>query len=163
MRLKSSCPSCRVERRAQFRGIRLWFIVGPFTAAYFALLVPRSSIQLLDRYLLAFMFVAGLVLVRAFQDFVQPSLPAVTKVLVGLIAIYSIGATHDMFAFYRARADVANEIVAAGVQPNTFDGGFEYNAWIELLQGGGYLNDAKILNPPNSLCSDRPLSRVQLP
>jgi len=126
------------------------FLVGPFAAAYFALLIPRSSVQLLDRYLLAFMFIAGLCLVRAFQDFVQPSLPAVTKVLVVLIAIYSIGATHDMFAFYRARADVANEILAAGVQPNMFDGGFEYNAWIELLQGVGYINDEKILNPPNS-------------
>jgi hypothetical protein len=31
-----------------------------------------------------------------------------------------------------------------------FDGGFEYNAWIELLEGSGYLNDEKILNPPNS-------------
>ena len=125
-------------------------LVGPFAAAYFALLIPRSSVQLLDRYLLAFMFICGLVLVRAFQDFIQPSLPAVTKVLVGLIAIYSIGATHDMFAFYRARANVANEIIAAGVQPNMFDGGFEYNAWIELLEGSGYLNDEKILNPPNS-------------
>jgi hypothetical protein len=70
-------------------------------------------------------------------------------VLIGLIAIYSIAATHDMFAFYRARANVANEIIAAGVQPNMFDGGFEYNAWIELLQGSGYLNDEKILNPSN--------------
>jgi Dolichyl-phosphate-mannose-protein mannosyltransferase len=126
------------------------FLVGPFAAANFALLIPRSSVQLLDRYLLAFMFICGLVLVRAFQDFIQPSLPAVTKVLVGLIAIYSVGATHDMFAYYRARVNAANEIVAAGVQPNMFDGGFEYNAWIELLQGGGHINDEKILNPPNS-------------
>ena len=125
-------------------------LVGPFAAAYFALLIPRSSVQLLDRYLLAFMFIFGLVLGRAFQDFVRPSLPAVTKILVGVIAIYSICATHDMFAFYRARANVANEILAAGVQPNMFDGGFEYNAWVELLQGSGYLNDEKILNPPNS-------------
>jgi hypothetical protein len=125
------------------------FLVGPFAAAYFALLIPRSSVQLLDRYLLAFMIISGLCLVRAYQDFVQPSLPGVTKVLVALIAIYSIGATHDMFAFYRARADVANKMLAVGVQPNTFDGGFEYNAWIELLQGGN-INDEKILNPPNS-------------
>jgi hypothetical protein len=88
-------------------------------------------------------------LIRAFQNFVHPYLPAVTKVLVGLVAIYSIGATHDMFAFYRARVAVANEVRAAGVQPNTFDGGFEYNGWIEVLQGGN-LSDEKIVNPPNS-------------
>ena len=128
---------------------RLLLLVGPFAAAYFALLIPRSSVQLIDRYLLSLMFLSGLGLIRAFQNFVQPYLPAVTKVLVGLVAIYSIGATHDMFAFYRARVAVANEVLAAGVQPNTFDGGFEYNGWVELLQGG-YLNNEKILNPPNS-------------
>jgi hypothetical protein len=124
-------------------------LVGPFAAAYFALLIPRSSNQLYDRYLLPLVFLSGLGLIRAFQNFVQPCLPAATKVLVGLIAIYSIGATHDMFAFYRARVTVANEVRAAGVQPSTFDGGFEYNGWIEVLQGG-YLNDEKIVNPPNS-------------
>jgi hypothetical protein len=143
------------ERQAEISGAtagsvswnRLLLIAGPFAAAYFALLIPRSAVQLIDRYLLPLMFLSGLGLIRAFQNFVQPYLPAVTKVLVGLVAIYSIGATHDMFAFYRARVAIANEVRAAGVQPNNFDGGFEYNGWIELLQGG-YLNDEKILNPP---------------
>jgi hypothetical protein len=125
------------------------FLAGPFATAYFALLIPRSSVQVLDRYLLPLIFLCGLILIRAFQDFVQPSLPVVTKVLVGMVAIYSIGATHDMFAFYRARVAVANELRAAGVEPNVFDGGFEYNGWIELVQGS-YVNDEKILNPPNS-------------
>jgi hypothetical protein len=118
-------------------------------AAYFALLIPRSSNRLYDRYLLPLMFLAGIGLIRAFQNFIAPRLPAVTKVLVGLVAIYSIGATHDMFAFYRARVTIANEVAAAGVQPSTFDGGFEYNGWIEVQQGG-HLNDEKIVNPPNS-------------
>ena len=124
-------------------------LVGPFAAAYFALLIPRSSNQLYDRYLLPLVFLSGFVLIRAFQNFVQPCLPAVTKVLVGLVAIYSIGATHDMFAFYRARVTVADEVRAAGVQPSAFDGGFEYNGWIEVLQGG-YVNDEQILNRPSS-------------
>jgi hypothetical protein len=132
---------------------QILLLTGPFAAAYFLLLIPRSSVQLLDRYLLTFLFLAGLCLIRAFQDFVQPCLPAVTKVLVGVVAIYSIGATHDMFAFYRARIAVANEVRAAGIQPNAFDGGFEYNAWEELLQGG-YIHDKKMLNP---LDSDAPM------
>jgi hypothetical protein len=127
---------------------QLLLLAGPFAAAYFALLIPRSSVQLYDRYLLPLMFLSGLGLILAFQNFVQPRLPAVTKVLVGLVAIYSIGATHDMFAFYRARVMVAEEVRAAGVQPSTFDGGFEYNAWIEAQQG--YVNDENILNRPNS-------------
>jgi Dolichyl-phosphate-mannose-protein mannosyltransferase len=128
---------------------QVMLLVGPFAAAYFALLIPRSSNQLYDRYLLPLVFLSGVGLIRAFQNFVQPCLPAVTTVLVGLVAIYSIGATHDMFAFYRARVTVAEEVRAAGVQPNTFDGGFEYNGWVELLPGG-YVNDENILNRPNS-------------
>jgi hypothetical protein len=124
-------------------------LAGPFAAAYFALLIPRSSNHLYDRYLPPLVFLSGLGLIRAFQNFVQPNLPVVTKVLVGLVAIYSIGATHDMFAFYRARVALANEVAAAGVPPNTLDGGFEYNGWIEVAQGG-HLNDEKIVNPPNS-------------
>jgi hypothetical protein len=133
---------------------QILFLAGPFAAAYFLLLIPRSSVQLLDRYLLTFLVLVGLCLIRAFQDFVQPCLPAVTKVLVGVVAIYSIGATHDMFAFYRARIEVANEVRAAGIQPNAFDGGFEYSAWEELLQGG-YIHDKKMLNP---LDSDAPVA-----
>jgi hypothetical protein len=128
---------------------QILLLVGPFAVTYFLLLIPRSSVQLLDRYLLAFLVLAGLCLLRAFQDFVQPHLPAVTKVLVGVVAIYSIGATHDMFAFYRARIAVANEVRAAGIQPSAFDGDLEYNGWEELLQGG-YVHDRKMVNPPDS-------------
>jgi hypothetical protein len=134
---------------------QILLLVGPFAVAYFALLIPRSTTYLIDRYLLAFTFLFALCLIRTFQNFVQPNLPAVTKGLVVVIAIYSIGATHDMFAFYRARIAVANEVLAAGVQPNTFDGGYEYNAWIELVNGG-HVNDEKILNPPNSYLSIDP-------
>jgi len=101
---------------------RLLLLVGPFAAAYFALLIPRSSVQLIDRYLLSLMFLSGLGLIRAFQNFVQPYLPAVTKVLVGLVAIYSIGAkwmfqalfpihgVRDYTCGYRAyRADAIRE------------------------------------------------------
>ncbi len=131
---------------------QILILIGPFMAAYFALLAPRLSVQLLDRYLPPLLVLSGLGLIRAFQNLVQPYLPAVTTVLVGLIAIYSIGATHDMFAFYRARIAVADEVRAAGVLPNTFDGGFEYNGWVEVAQGG-HLNDATIVNPPNSYVS----------
>jgi hypothetical protein len=54
-----------------------------------------------------------------------------------------------MFAFYRAQAAVTSEIRAAGVHPNMLDGGFEYNRWTEVSQGG-YINDRKIINPVNN-------------
>ncbi len=163
MRLISCSPSCRVGRRAQFRGTRLWCSWG-----HSRRLTLRCSFHvrqfncLIGTFWPSCLF-SGLSWFARFKILSDPSLPAVTKILVGLIAIYSICATHDMFAFYRARVDVANEILAAGVQPNMFDGGFEYNAWIELLQGGGYLNDEKILNPPNSYVPIDPYRGFELP
>jgi hypothetical protein len=38
---------------------------------------------------------------------------------------------------------------AAGVAENTVDQGFEVNHWIEIHESG-YINDEKLINPPNS-------------
>jgi hypothetical protein len=127
----------------------LGVLAGPFTAAYCALLIPRSSSHMMDRYLLPLLFVGGVCLVRAFQDFIRPSLPLVTQVLVALTAVYSIGVTHDMFAYFRAREAAAAEIRAAGLDPNVLDGGLEYNHFVEIVEYG-HINDAKIINPPKS-------------
>jgi hypothetical protein len=128
---------------------QLGVLAGPFTAAYFALLIPRSSSHMMDRYLLPLMFIGGVCLVRAFQDFLRPSLPLLTQALVVLTAIYSVGVTHDMFAYFRAREAAAAEIRAAGLDPNVLDGGPEYNHWIEIVEHG-HINDAKIINPAKS-------------
>jgi hypothetical protein len=134
-------------RRVSWR--QIGFILGPFAVTYFALLVPRSKGWVLDRYLLELAFVAALCLTRAYQDFVRPSLPAVTTALVSLTAVYAIGCTHDMFAYYRARVELTNELQAAGVPDHTIDGGFEYNYEVEL-EHGGHINDERLSNPLNS-------------
>lgn len=128
---------------------QIGFLLGPFAAAYFALLVPRSRGWLFDRYLLEFTFVALLCLTRAYQQFLAPRLPSVTVALVAVTALYGIGCTHDMFALYRARIALANQLQAAGVPDNTIDGGYEYNFQVEL-ERGGHVNDERLTNPPNS-------------
>ena len=128
---------------------QLLVLIGPFTAAYFALLIPRASVHMMDRYLLPLTFVFGLLLVRAFQDFVRRSLPPITTAFVGVIAIYSIGCMHDMFAAYRAIAVATAEIPAAGLPSNALEGGFEHDYWVEIVQHG-HINDEKITNPPDS-------------
>ncbi len=133
--------------RISWKQIR--YILAPFAMVYFALLIPRSKAWVLDRYLLEFVFVAALCLTRAYQEFVRPSLPGMTTALVGLTALYSIGCTHDMFAYSRARMALTNELQAAGVPDNTVDGGFEYNYSVEL-ENGGHINDERLTNPPHS-------------
>lgn len=128
---------------------QLLMLVVPFTVAYFVLLAPSASGGLFDRYLLTLTFVVGLWLVRTFQDFVNPSLPGMTPALVVIIATYSIGVTHDMFAIQRARKQAAVEIWAAGLPRSVLDGGFEYDHWVEITQYG-HINRDNFTNPPNT-------------
>lgn len=124
-------------------------LLGPFSIAYAVLLVPRATGNLRDRYLLEFVLVAVLILVRLSQDFVQPKLPKSVMVVVACIGTFSVAATHDMFSLSRARLEIAEQMTAVGVPDNNIDGGFEWNGWVEL-QRGGHINDERLVNPPHS-------------
>jgi len=128
---------------------QLGYLLAPFTIAYFGLMIPRSSSNVLDRYLLAPSLVAAIYMIRVYQDYWRRRLPDWSIALVALTTIYSIGATHDLFSLTRARVAIANELQTAGVASNTVDGGFEYNGWNEL-QIVGHVNEQRLVNPPNS-------------
>ena len=60
-----------------------WYSLGvvlvPFTLAYFALLLPRTATnELFDRYLLPVMMFAIIVVLRIYQEQIQPRIPAAT-------------------------------------------------------------------------------------
>ena len=130
-------------------------LVGPFTLAYLTLLLPRSLELLYDRYALPLILIAIVCLIRAYQDFVRPALPQATVFAVALIGLFGVSATHDMFAFDRARVQVADEMRAAGVPDTLLDGAFEYDGWVEL-EHAGHMNDPRIANPPNSFVAVDP-------
>lgn len=126
----------------------LLILVVPFMAAYVSLLVPRGM-HVMDRYLLPLAILLAIILVRVFQQIVRPALPPVTIALVALTGLYTIGVTHDMFAYYRAIEAAAAEVHAAGLPPESLDGSFEYNRWIEISEHG-HINDRKIVNPTDA-------------
>jgi hypothetical protein len=143
-----------LERRGNHEGlvqpaaVILWkdlmVLVLPFTAMLVLFVVDRAAISsAFDRYLLPLMFVASIFMVRFYQERVDRSLPVVSAVFVGAIAVYSIAATHDAFAMFRGEMAAVNEMRAAGVAPAAIDGGLEYNGWTRFDEGG-YLNDEKL-------------------
>jgi hypothetical protein len=135
--------------------LQLGYLLAPFTIAYFGLLIPRSTTNLLDRYLLAPSLVAAICMVRVYQDYFRRRLPDWSIALVVLTAIYSIGVTHDLFSLTRARVAIASEFQTAGISSNIVDGGFEYNYWNELMIAG-HMNEPRVVNPPNSFISVDP-------
>ncbi|MGC9199418.1 MAG: ArnT family glycosyltransferase [Acidobacteriaceae bacterium] len=129
---------------------QLGLLLGPFTLAYIALLVPRTaSYGLFDRYLLPLLVFVTLAMVRFYQERVRPQLPSAAWVLVAIMAAYSIATTHNNFSLYRARVALAAEVNAAGVPDTSVDNGWEYNYVVEL-QHSSHINDPRIVLPAHA-------------
>jgi hypothetical protein len=136
---------------------QLLTLLGPFTLAYVLLLVPRTiAFALLDRYMFALLVVALFVLLRYYQERIRPQLPLATLLPVALMAVYGVTVTHNLFALYRARVELAAELRAAGVPDTAVDNGWEYNFETEL-QNAPYINDHRIASPANAYTVTPPL------
>ena len=119
----------------------------PFVLAYLFLIVTRSTVY--DRYFLPLQFVFTLGIVRVYRQAISERLPRLCLAVGLVFAAYGIATMHDVFAFYRARLDAANEIIETGIPQTAIEGGFEYDAWTQLQQDG-YANDPRILSPPDA-------------
>jgi hypothetical protein len=128
---------------------QLLVLLAPFTLAYMVLLIPRSTGLLFDRYALELLLVAAILLVRCYQERINPNLPFAAAQLVALTAIYAIATTHNTFSLDRARIALAAELNANGIPDTSIDNGWEYNFDVEIQQSG-YINDARIRVPAHA-------------
>ena len=124
-------------------------LLVPFAIAYFVLLIPRASDSLIDRYLIPMGFVAAVWITRAWQRNTARPFPAATLVVTAIIALVSIGSTHDFFAGYRAKGQLLTELHQAGVPDTHIDGGWDIDGWTELHQSD-HLNEARIRVPADT-------------
>jgi hypothetical protein len=155
--LRSRRAATPIIASAALSWTQLAVLLAPFSIVYALLLIPRAATAgLRDRYLLPLLVVTLLCLLRYYQDRIQQRLPLASVLMVGIMAIYSIGITHDMFAFYRARVVMAAEVRTAGVPDTAVDNGWEYNAWVEL-QHADYINDSRIAFPAHAYVPTPPL------
>lgn len=137
---------------------QLAILLAPFTVAYGLLLIPRAADTsgLSDRYLLGLIVVAMLCLARYYQERVEPRLPLMSAMLVGMMAVWGVIVTHNTFSFYRARAALATEVRDAGVPDTSVDYGWEYNLGVEL-QHASHVNFPGIVRPSDAYVPARPL------
>jgi hypothetical protein len=138
----------------------LW-LLGPFAISYVVFLLPRAMYSFLyDRYLLGLMPVAITLLLLLYQQWVAERLPGITITALSLFALYAIAGTHDWFALNRARVTAVAQIQASGVPTTSIQGGFDYDGWTQI-EAAGYINDARIINPPHAYQSN--LEPLRLP
>jgi hypothetical protein len=158
-RAKSSQPG---ETCAGLSWDQTRVLLVPFVSAYMALLVPRAiNDTIYDRYLLVLVAITVLVLLRLYQERVQPCLPGASLAVVVLIAAYSIASSHDTFAMFRARLASAQELRAAGVPDTQIDAGFDANTLAEIDRTG-HLNDPRIVVPQGAYVPPAPVSPRQV-
>ncbi|MBV8781943.1 MAG: hypothetical protein JO353_11145, partial [Phycisphaerae bacterium] len=68
--------------------------------------------------------------------------------VLSLVALFGIAVTHDEFATARARLAAASVLTSHGIPRTRITAGVDYDAWTQL-QATGYVNDSRIVNPPN--------------
>lgn len=128
-------------------------LVLPFSLAYFSLLLPRATFpstfsDVWDRYFIPLIFVAVLFLLRLLKQR-QREIPVSCYAMLLLFSFFSVAATHDLFAAYRAIASVRTGLKASGVPLPTVSGPWQEDG-TNQLDAQGYLNDDRIENPPGA-------------
>jgi hypothetical protein len=143
-------PCSEADTRSRAQDTQTYILLAPFSIAYILLLLSRTPFQeMYDRYLYPLIFIALLMLLRIHQQRISPRLPVLSWLLVIGFGGYSLAATHDTFAIYRARLAAVNELRAAGISATAIDGGFEYNAWTQI-NTAGHMNERRIQVPANA-------------
>ncbi len=143
---------------------QLGVVLIPFTIAYILLLTCRAitiagadTPVVIDRYGLGLLLVSLILLVRYYQERVQPRLPLASVLVVSLTAICGATLTHNMFSYYRARVTIAAKVRAAGIPETSIDNGWEYNINVEL-QHAAYINNPAIVIPAHAYVPITPLA-----
>jgi hypothetical protein len=126
----------------------LTFLFGPFSAAYLALLTPRTLLpEIIDRYLLPLLVLAVVVLLRLYQERVETHLPLISYVVLLLFVFLSVAGTHDWIAMYKARVLAVNRLHAGGITSSQIQAGFEADG-VTQIANAGVVIDQRVPTPP---------------
>lgn len=114
------------------RGFQLGLLL--FLMAYCSFLL--INVVHFDRYLLPVLLCSLLLVVPVPQGRIAHWRIRTAAGIVLLLAAFSIGGTHDYFAWNRARWSALNAALEAGIPPASIDGGFEFNGWYRTAPQG---------------------------
>ena len=123
---------------------KLGTILGPFSLAYIALLVPRAMLaEIFGRYMLPLLAFSLLVLARCYQERVKTNLPRACVFLIVLFGGLGVAGAHDGFALYRGYVTAIEEIRSSGVPATAIAGPWEFEGWTQI-EKAGHVNDGPV-------------------
>ena len=135
------------------------WMLGPFSLSYVLLLMPRGAFDVIqDRYMVGLVPAILIVLLKLYQEQIGPRLPAVSIVMLGLFAAYSVAGTHDYYAESRAQVRAIQMVEDTGVARKSIQAGFPSDGWIQI-ENGGHINEARIKVPAGAY-NPKPFSKI---
>ncbi len=111
-----------------------------------ALLVRSVQGSAYDRYLIPFLPLAAIPLLRYYQVRISARVNGWSWILLTVFALYGVATAHDQFAMARAQSTAARNLELAGIPRTEITAGFEYDGWTQL-ETMGYANNPQIENP----------------
>jgi len=154
--------------------LKLSILLGPFTAAYIAILALNTlQNSFFSRYLLPPLAFLLIVLACYYQEKVNAKLPWACILVIVPFAWFSLAATHDTFSLYQGYASAADEIRSGGTPATAIAGPWELQGWTQV-EKAGHLNNPHIqfpkgayvplpLHAPWPNCSIDPATLNQMP
>ena len=142
------------------------WILGPFSLGYVLLLLPRGTFFMIyDRYVLALVPSAIVVLLFLYQERVTSRRSTLSLVALTLAGIVSVGATHDFYAESRALASVMQMVQSSGVPRRSIEAslttlGWASDGWAQI-EGDGHINNSRIQVPVGAYNPNTP--HLELP
>ena len=143
-----TAKSASQMQRLEWREICILLI--PFLIANWLFLIPRAVFfRLFDRYLLEIVPLLLILALRWHQDHVGERIPFVAKATVAIVGVLTLADTHDLFSALRAQVRLIRELETAGTARSEIRGGLAFDLATQV-SSWGYINDPRILNPPNA-------------
>jgi len=149
------CVACCVIAIWKRRNASWWnspaapaLVLGIVFAAVWlpALLIRSVGTPAYDRYLIAFLPLASIPLLRFCQAHSGGRVSRWSWGLLTLFAVYGVATAHDAFARGRARLTAAQALAKAGIPRTEIMAGFEYDGWTQL-DTAGYVNNWQMEKP----------------
>lgn len=134
---------------------RAFSVLAAATLGYLTLLLLRLLViapPLFDRYFLPLLPLLGAALLRPLQGEGRALPAGATVAAWGTLLLtsgYTLGRTHDHFAFSRARLAAVAALEADGVSKAQICAGLDHDGWTQIKKRG-YINDGRLRLPPEA-------------
>ena len=140
-----------VERRAiSTSWTEVFWLLGPYSLAYFVLLLPRGAAGWIwDRYLLGLIPLAIVVLLKLHQEYFNDKISLTAAVLLLALAIFGIAKADMHYSQKRAMLAAANLLFQDNVPRTAIGAGFEYDCETEV-DVSGHVNEPKVKVPADA-------------